>query len=88
MTRDTKRRKKRGELMDLKSLRIKKQLSQEALAKKVGITRPAYTHIESRKRRPSPEVAKKIAAILGFSESWYKLLDYKPSKKCDDELKR
>ena len=66
--------------MDLRALRIKKRLSQEDVAEKVGITRPAYTHIEGRKRRPSPEVAKKIAEALGFSKSWYKLLDYKPEK--------
>ena len=51
----------------LKDLRRKSNnLTQEQLAKKVGISRTMITEIENGKANPSVEVAKKIAAVLGF----------------------
>ena len=39
--------------MDLAEIRKRKGLTQEEMAKSLGITRPAYTNIEARKRKPS-----------------------------------
>ena len=55
--------------------RKKAQLSQKETASKVGIAYSFYNFIENGERRPSPEVAKKIAAVLGFEDEWYKLLE-------------
>lgn len=41
-------------------------LTQEQLAKMVGISRTMITEIENGNANPSVEVAKKIAAVLGF----------------------
>lgn len=59
-------------------IRNKKQLSQQAIANKAGITVQHYNYIENNHRRPSPDVAKRIADTLGFSDEWYRLLDTKP----------
>ena len=53
-------------MCDLEAMRINKGMTQETVAAKVGISRPAYCNIENGVRRPSPEVAQKIADILGF----------------------
>ncbi|NLA43539.1 helix-turn-helix transcriptional regulator [Candidatus Saccharibacteria bacterium] len=51
----------------LKELRNKSNnLTQEQLAKAVGISRTMITEIENGNANPSVEVAKKIAAVLGF----------------------
>ncbi|HIT36870.1 MAG TPA: helix-turn-helix transcriptional regulator [Candidatus Onthousia faecipullorum] len=42
-------------------------MSQSEVARLVNITSPMYNYIESGKRRPKPELAKKIADILNFS---------------------
>lgn len=59
--------------MNLAELRSNKQLSQQNVADAVGITRAAYTNIESGKRRPSPRTAKRIAEALGFD--WTRFFD-------------
>ena len=51
---------------NLEERRLKKGLSQEDVARAAGISRAAYTNIENGKRRPSPEVAQKIAKVLKF----------------------
>ena len=52
----------------LKELRIQQGLTQEQLAAAVGgIVRTTYTNIENGERRPSVEVAKRIAEVLGFA---------------------
>ena len=58
----------------LVSVRKNKNLSQYKVAKESNISRQYYGLIEGGDRRPSPEIAKKIAAILGIVE-WYKLLE-------------
>lgn len=51
----------------LKEIRLEKGKTQEQVASEVGgITRTAYTNIETGERRPSVEVAKRIAGVLGF----------------------
>ena len=51
----------------LKELRHKSNLTQEQLAKKVGISRTMITEIENGNANPSVRVAKKIASVLGFN---------------------
>lgn len=41
-------------------------MTQEAVALGAEIARGAYSNIENGERRPSVEVAKRIAAVLGF----------------------
>jgi len=56
----------------LKELRNKSNnLTQEQLAKAVGISRTMITEIENGNANPSVEVAKKIAAVLGFDWTWF-----------------
>jgi len=51
----------------LKELRSESgNMTQEQLAKKVGISRTMITEIENGNANPSVKVAKKIAAVLGF----------------------
>jgi len=45
---------------------IRADKSQEYVAKVVGISQQMYSWIERGERTPSVEVAKKIAAVLGF----------------------
>lgn len=59
----------------LRALRVQQSLTQQIVAERTGITRAGYTMIENGDRRPSPEVAKKIARLLGFEAEWYKLLE-------------
>ena len=59
----------------LKDIRLAKGLSQLDVAKKVHITFQYYSYIENGERRPSPQVAKRIAIALGFPDTWYRLLE-------------
>ena len=45
---------------------IRSKTPQESVAKMAGITQQMYSHIERGERTPSVDVAKKIAAVLGF----------------------
>lgn len=51
----------------LRELRCSKELTEVAVAEQTGISQQHYNFIENGKRRPSPEVAKRIAAVLGFA---------------------
>ena len=51
----------------LVAIRKEKMLSQKLVADNVGITQPTYANIENGKRRPSVEVAKRIANVLDFN---------------------
>lgn len=46
--------------------RLKKNMSRLEVAERVGITQKYYYMIETGKRVPSLEVAKKIAKVLGI----------------------
>lgn len=59
---------------NLRKLRHKMKISQVAIAKEVEISQNHYSNIETGVRKPSPEVAQKIAKILGFP-NWYSLLE-------------
>lgn len=52
---------------DLASLRLSRGLSQAQLAKEVGLQQPNISAIESGKRKPEYETARRIAAVLGVS---------------------
>lgn len=53
----------------LKQERIKRGLTQQAIANLVGISRVHYTQIEnnSRNKKPSLDVAMSIKKVLGYS---------------------
>ena len=65
----------------LKELRTKSSyMTQKELAARVGISRTMITEIENGKANPSVDVAKKIAAVLGFD--WIRFYeDPKPKDK-------
>ena len=50
----------------LKKRRRSKNLTQSQVAEQSGVSRVHYTHIENGVRRPSPDVAQKIAKLLDF----------------------
>ena len=53
----------------LKDIRLAKGLSQLDVAKKIHITFKYYSYIENGERRPSPQVAKRIAVALGVPDT-------------------
>ena len=57
----------------LKKLRHESNLTQEQLAKMVGISRTMITEIENGHANPSVKVAKRLASVLGFN--WTRLYD-------------
>ena len=52
---------------------IRNGRTQAQIAKAAGITQQMYSFIELGERRPSVEVAKKIAAVMGFN--WTRFFD-------------
>lgn len=58
--------------------RCNKGLSQNQTAKQIGITQQMYNYIESGKRRPSPELAQKLAKVLKFD--WTKFYEEQETK--------
>ncbi len=58
--------------MDLKSLREKKEVTQQEVAIKVGVSRQMISAIE-KGQMPSVDTAKKIARELGFD--WTKFYE-------------
>ncbi len=63
----------------LQSERSAANKTQEDVANAAGIKRPYYSQIESGVRRPSVDVAKKIAGFIGFD--WVLFFDNKCSEK-------
>lgn len=53
-------------MVDVKKAREAKGIGQNALANETGVTQQYIWLIENGQRRPSVEVAKKIANVLGF----------------------
>lgn len=60
--------------MDLYRARIERNLSQQEVADATSISLSYYSLIERGKRRPSPEVAQRLAGFLGMPERWTELL--------------
>lgn len=52
-------------IQKIKEFRIKKGLSQEAVAKAIGVSRPTYTAIEMGKQKLDIEESKKLASLFG-----------------------
>ncbi|GGF89384.1 helix-turn-helix domain-containing protein [Paenibacillus abyssi] len=48
----------------LRELRLKKSISQEEVARQIGITRSAYSHYEINNRQPVYETLIKLAALF------------------------
>lgn len=59
--------------MDIKQERKRIGLSQNELSQKSGVARVSIARYESGTRRPTPETAKKLAAVLGVP--WTKFFD-------------
>ncbi len=53
-------------IQKIKEFRIKKGLSQEEVAKAIGVSRPTYTAIEAGKQKLDLEEAKKLAGLFGI----------------------
>lgn len=51
----------------IKEYRLKNNLSQDQLAKTIGVSRPTYTAIESGKQNLSAEEAQKLASLIGIT---------------------
>lgn len=64
----------------LKAARERKGIMQKEAAKQANIAYCYYNFIENGQRRPSPEVAKRIAGVLGFPDKWYMLLENAPAE--------
>ncbi|HOV69029.1 MAG TPA: helix-turn-helix transcriptional regulator [Clostridia bacterium] len=58
---------------NLKTLRLNRGFSQRQIATILDISESYYCLIENGERRPSVEVAKRIAAVLGFD--WQKFYE-------------
>lgn len=54
----------------LKTLRKEAGLTQEEVAKKLGISRPAYTYWEKGEKRPTPDKLTQIASLFGVSTDY------------------
>ncbi|WP_352404475.1 helix-turn-helix transcriptional regulator [Sporanaerobacter acetigenes] len=50
----------------IKVLRAKHELTQEQLAKKIGISRPALSDIENNKVMPSGKIVIRLANVFGI----------------------
>ena len=66
-------------LTDLLIYRQKKGLTQEKLAAIVGVKRESIARYESGERRPSPDVAERIAQALGMDVATMWAVLYRPS---------
>ena len=62
----------------LKDIRAKKELTQQEVANAANVDVTMISKIELGERRPSVEVAKKIASVLGFN--WTRFFD----DECED----
>lgn len=66
----------------LKDIRAKKELTQQEVANAANVDVTMICKIELGERRPSVEVAKKIASVLGFN--WTRFFD----DECEDYERR
>lgn len=70
----SKKEKKEGTVMNLYRARMERNLTQQAVADATSISLSYYSLIERGKRRPSPEVAQRLAIVFGMPERWTELL--------------
>ena len=64
----------------LKEIREKREIRQLEIAQQCKITQQYYNFIENGRRRPSPEVAQRIAKVLGFDWTLF-FVDTEPDEK-------
>ena len=62
-------------MINLKKLRQERNLSQNDVATNLNISQNHYSNIEIGNRKPSVNIAKKIAEFYGFEAEWFKLLE-------------
>ncbi len=60
-------------MKSLKAIRVGQNLTQQEVARKAGLSQPAYSNIENGERMPSVETAKRIGAVLGID--WTRFFD-------------
>ncbi|MCQ6560298.1 helix-turn-helix domain-containing protein [Paenibacillus mendelii] len=68
----------------LRELRLRKSISQEEVAKQIGITRSAYSHYEINNRQPVYETLKKLAALFNVSLDY--IIGGEQSAKADPQV--
>ena len=61
----------------IRDLRMKRNVSQAKIPTECNISRQHYNFIQHKKRRPSPELAQRIAEVLGIPSEWPRLLQDK-----------
>lgn len=60
-------------MKSLKAIRVGQNLTQREVARRAGLSQPAYSNIESGERMPSVETAKRISSVLGID--WTRFFD-------------
>lgn len=66
--------------MKLSALRKQKKLTQKQLGDRIGVSQRAIASYEAAERRPSPEIALKLAEVFGWdTETMWKVL-YAPDQ--------
>ena len=60
----------------LRQARLDRSLTQAETAEAVGIAQNSYSNIENGARRPSPELAQRLGAVLGFR--WTRFFEDEP----------
>ena len=65
----------------IKELREKKNLSQELVARKLGISRPTYIQIEKGEREITVNEAKKLSSIFGLKPEVFLFEKHSPNIK-------
>lgn len=68
----------------LKRIRIEKGVTLRQVADAANISESMYCLIENGKRRPSPDVAKRIGSYLGFD--WTQFYDDKPINNTEEAV--
>lgn len=68
----------------LKRIRIEKGVTLRQVADAANISESMYCLIENGKRRPSPDVAKRIGSYLGFD--WTQFYDDKPINDAEEAV--
>jgi putative transcriptional regulator len=71
--------------MFLKEIREQKKITQTKLSELAGVKRQTISMIEIGQRRPTPEVAMKIAGALGFDWTRFYTEEMKPDQRSEDE---
>jgi len=68
----------------LRELRLRKSISQEEVARQIGITRSAYSHYEINNRQPVYETLKKLAVLFNVSLDY--IIGGEQSTKADPQV--